>query len=190
MDIKERKAVGRKLFHLTAGTGIAVLIYYNILNYIILLALTITLIAASMLSRKRKIPFFSYMFNRFGKEEEKDWPGKDAVTFLLGITAATVIFPKDIASASIIILSIGDPIAFFIGKYHGKVRHPLGRKTIEGTLAGIITSFIAATLFIEPIQAAIAATAGMASEAVSERYDNLTIPLSSGIALWLIRNII
>ncbi len=183
------KAIDRKLFHLIAGTAIAVLFYYNIINQLILLILTTILILAALLAKDRKIPFFSYMFNRFGKEEEKDWPGKDAVTFILGITASAIIFPTDIASAAMIILSVGDPIAFFVGKYHGKVRHPLGRKTIEGTLAGILAGFGAALPFISPIEAAIASFAGMVAEAISKRNDNITIPLTSGVILWLIRSL-
>ena len=60
-------------------------------------------------------------------------------------------------------------------------------KNIEGTLFGFIFAFLGAMIFVNPIEALIAAMVGMTVEGLpSPINDNLTIPIVSGLILAII----
>jgi len=67
------------------------------------------------------------------------------------------------------------------------------KKLIEGTIAGIILSFVGAVIFVNYKEAFFGAVIGMIVESIELRYknfvvnDNLTIPLFSGLAIYLLR---
>ncbi|RLE42191.1 hypothetical protein DRJ48_04080 [Candidatus Woesearchaeota archaeon] len=67
------------------------------------------------------------------------------------------------------------------------------RKTIEGSLAGLVAGFLGAMLCVAPLEALIAAFVGMVLEVLELRFgwlefeDNLIIPISSGLALHILR---
>ena len=124
----------------------------------------------------------------------KVFPGKGSFFYVLSVLLVLVLFDKDIAMASIIIMALGDSIAPLVGQYYGKIKHPLSdKKFLEGTLAGGIAAFLGALIFISPVEAVFASIAAMIAEGINLKFsgisvnDNISMPLTAGAVIWLLR---
>ena len=72
-----------------------------------------------------------------------------------------------IVYASIAIVAFGDSVSTAAGVLAGKHKLPYsGKKTVEGTVSGIIAAFLASLFFLTPIQAFVGAAGGMLLESV------------------------
>jgi len=91
------------------------------------------------------ITAFTLMMSRQDEAEHFVTP---PAYFALGIVASLLLFPNDIAYASITIVSVGDPVASYIGGRFGRTY--IGSKTLEGFAAGMAASFAAASLWVSP----------------------------------------
>jgi dolichol kinase len=109
------------------------------------------------------------------------------ISFATGILLTLLIFPTDIAYASIAVLTLGDGFACILGKIFGKTPLFFNRKKkLEGTICGFTFAFLGATLFVSPLKALVAAAAGMLAECLPTHIDdNLVTPLTAGTALIL-----
>ena len=190
--------IRRQIFHSLLGLAIIALLVLNIINaWHIFIILVIGGILA-LLSRKYKIPIIRWFLKKFERRSElKKLPGKGPILFFAGILLAMKLFPKDIVLASIAILAFGDSASHLVGKYFGTIKHPLSnKKVLEGSLAGLVFGFITAMFFITPLEALIAAVAGMLIEVleieVNKRLvdDNVTVPLAAGTAVMILRTLI
>jgi dolichol kinase len=114
---------------------------------------------------------------------------------LISACIVIAIFPKLIAVTSFAILIISDISAAIIGRRYGS--HRFLDKTLEGTLAFVVSAVVViaviGTLYRLPaIYFAIAASAalvGALAENLSIRLkmdDNISIPLSIGVVMWLL----
>ncbi len=190
-----RFEVRRQAFHICLGLAIIILLINNILNSLILFIILIIGIIISILSKKFKIPviyFFLKIFER--KDILKTFPGKGTISFLVGCLLVLQLFERDIALASIMILTFGDSVSHLFGWYFGRKKHPLNcLKSIEGNIAGSITGFLGAMLFINPLSAFLASFGAMTAEAVELKMnnkiidDNIIVPLVAGTILYLMR---
>ncbi len=188
--------IKRKLFHITIGIIFVVLIYLNILNILLITILLILAIITSLISRKIKIPIFYWFLIHFERQEYiKKYPGKGAINLLAGVILTLILFDRNLALASILILALGDGVSTIVGKHFGKNKHIINpRKHIEGTIAGIIVSFFAALIFLNYKEALAASIIGMIAEAIELRFngeslidDNIVVPLFSGLAVLVFR---
>jgi dolichol kinase len=186
--------IKRQIFHIYLGLMLMLLIHRNILNsfYILLIILFGAII--SLISTKVNIPVISWFLDNFERQEyRKKFPGKGTIFFFIGVYIVLRLFQKDIALASIMILTLGDSISHLIGKYFGKTKTKLSRKKLlEGTIAGIIMGFIGAILFVPYLEAFIASSIAMLFEAAEIKYlkiidDNITVPVVAAIVIFLIR---
>lgn len=129
-------------------------------------------------------PFLKKILLLVERENEKHLPGKAAIDFTAGILLSIILFypfSKTVSIAALIVLTFGDGFSTALGKKFGKIK-TLGKRTLEGTLAGIIASAIALLPFL-PIQTAIIASiTGMLAEYLPLN-DNYTIPIAAGIAI-------
>lgn len=109
--------------------------------------------------------------------------------WLFSCLLVLLLFDTDIAYASILILAIGDTAAGFVGRKMGRWRNPLNpKKTIEGSLAFFATSLFAAMLFVPTQTAIVVAFVAAVVESLPMRInDNLAVPLSAGLAIYLLR---
>jgi len=190
-----RFEVRRQAFHICLGLAIIILLVNNILNSLILFIILIAGILISILSRKFKIPViysFLKLFER--KDILKTFPGKGTISFLMGCLLVLQLFEKNIALASIIILTFGDSVSHLFGWHFGRKKHPLNcLKSIEGNIAGAITGFLGAMLFVSPLTALLASFGAMTAEAVELRMnnkiidDNIIVPLIAGTIIHLMR---
>ena len=106
------------------------------------------------------------------------------VTLGLGALLALILFPPQIAAASIYALAFGDSAAALVGRFLGRLRPPcLGGKSVEGSLAGFAAAALAAYLVFKDWRAALAM--GLASLLCDglplKDFDNLLLPLAAGL---------
>jgi dolichol kinase len=185
----------RGIFHLVSGIIIILLIRFDFLTKWLLLLLTLVALGISLASKRYKIPFIYWFLEKFDREKDiKKFPGKGAIFYLVGVTLVAFLFPKDIAMASIAVLAVADPFSRFIGIHFGRIKHPFNdAKFTEGAVAGIITGFLAAILFVRPSEAFFAAFFAMIAEGIELKLgmqhvdDNIVIPLVAGVIIWLVR---
>lgn len=192
--VVSRLEIKRQAFHLLCGVAFVVLIYKNILNALGIAIILVIGFILSYLSRERRIPGVDWLLEQFEREENfRKFPGRGAFFYGLGILIVLLLFEKDIVLAAIMILALGDSVSRLIGPY-GMVTNPLNnKKFIEGCVAGIIAGFLGAMLFVNVIEAFLAAFIAMIAEGIEVRFgwqqldDNLVIPIVAGAVIWLVR---
>ena len=196
----------RQLFHIFLGMALVVLLMYGFIGkdfalfnikiiYADILSLIIVGIALSFLSRKVKLPIIYALLQKFERSQDmKRFPGKGIIFYFIGVYISLLLFPKDIAMASIMVLALGDSVSHMFGLHFGRTKHHLSKtKFLEGTIAGFAAGFIGALVFAKPLEAFLASLAAMTAEAISIKIgtkqvdDNLTVPLVAGSAIWLVR---
>ena len=189
-----RLEIKRQSFHILLGLLLIALVYYDILTPLFLAIIIPILIIVSLIIRKVKP---KTVYNLLGFVERKDdleqFPGKGLIAYLIGALLVIILFEKDIAIASIVILALGDSFSRLIGPF-GRIKHPFNNtKFLEGVIAGAIAASLGAMLFIKPIEAIIASTLAMLLEGIDIKLlkfkinDNITIPLIAGFIIWIIR---
>ena len=143
-----------------------------------------------------KVPFIHKLLHFFEREKYlRRFPGRGIFFYLLGSFLVLVLFPFEIAIASIAILAFGDAVTNIIGRNFGNVRILFKpKKSIEGTLAGILAGFFGAMIFttFHPIALLVASSFAMLAEIPHLKFwdfpldDNLIIPVVAGFSLDLI----
>ena len=175
----------RKLVHIIFGLGIAALIWFTPENTALPLLMTGTfagIIFRDALVRGYRIPLISDLIDNLERQNVR--PGKGALYFALSSLFCLILFPNGVVVPAIVTLSVLDGVATLVGYYYG--RHPVaGKKTAEGSLAGILAAAVILLPFVPLIQAAgVAIIAGLV-ELFSPVDDNLTIPVFVCVALML-----
>lgn len=187
----------RKAVHLLLGISIVIFINLEIgfvqqYSRHIFLALLIFMLGLSIICKYTKFSLLVRFLEIFDKPKDlKEFPAKGSVFYLIGTLASLLLFDLKIASASIIILAVGDPLAHFVGRYYGKTKLIINnKKLLEGTLAGTFFGTFAAMFFVPWPIAFFGAAFGMIAEAVELETlhldDNFFIPLVSGAVMTLI----
>ena len=182
----------RKIAHICVGLSIVITYYLDILKPKYLFFSLLIFSIFSILSIKIKIPIISFLLRNF--EREKDFPFKGMLFFLAGCLITIKLFTKDIALASIMILTLGDSTSFLFGAFLGKIKFKLNNlKNLEGILAGIFFGFIGSLFFVNITEGFFSSLVAMFIEGVgvklgvSDLDDNLIIPLVAGTVIYLIR---
>ena len=188
--------VRRQALHTIIGLALAVFVWeYTQLWYVILIiaaaGLGLSYAIKSVSSLRKLAVGLLELVER--KEELKKFPGKGAIMLFIGAGITAAIFRKE-AVAGIAILAVGDSISPLAGRLFGRTNHKwifARKKTWEGTVAGFVFASAAAAFFMPIWTAIIAATAGMAVEAINVRIlgrkvdDNLTVPVVAAAAIWV-----
>ncbi len=116
--------------------------------------------------------------------------------YLASVILAILIFPRPVATLSILFLACGDPIASLFGILYGHhgPRFESG-KTWIGTAAGIVTCTLLSLIFLSsfsisyPTYWAVSLIGGLIGGTAEllplDMDDNFTIPVASGFVLWL-----
>jgi dolichol kinase len=130
------------------------------------------------------------------RSHEVDYKKKNlngATYVLLSALICVIVFPKVFVITSFSILIISDSMAALVGRKFGK--HKLFSKSWEGTLAFFVSASIV-VLFTPKLQGIVleyligifAGMVGAIVENISFGYadDNLTIPISISLAMWLL----
>ena len=186
---------GRQIFHIFLGIFLVVLLLYDFIDKKIILIIIIVGSILSYLSKKARIPVIYNLLETFERKEEiKKFPGKGIIFYFTGVYVVLILFSRDIAMASIMILALGDSISHLYGLHYGKIKYPLSKtKFLEGTIAGFVGGFLGAVIFAKPLEALFASLAAMLVEAIEVKIgaeqidDNLIVPFVAGAVIWLIR---
>jgi dolichol kinase len=199
-SISYKSEILRKGIHLCSlSIPIAYIFTDRILALQIILPLTSIMVIADILSKREGV-FNKLIFGFLGalmRKHEKESKGfvlNGASWVLISASLCIFIFPKVITVISFTILIISDLLAALIGRKFGRM--PLFDKSWEGTFAFIGSAFIVVGIYFYVFSAPltllymgfIASVFGGFVEAGSKMMnidDNISIPISIGIILWL-----
>ena len=187
--------VKRKIGHIGTGLFIVTTYYYGILTQKYLFFLLILFCILSLGSLNFKIPVADFLLRNFERGKYiKRFPFKGMIFFLGGCLLVIKIFPKDIALASIMILTFGDSVSYLVGTFLGKTKLIFNRmKKLEGILAGMLFAFLGSIIFVGFIEGFFASLFAMIVEGagfkigVSDIDDNFIVPLVAGTVIYLFR---
>jgi len=173
----------RQVVHLVFGLGIAgfVLLFDRDLALaVLMIALFGGSILSDAVSRGYTIPVISRILA--GLERRDAVPGRGALFFAIGALFCLVFFPKGIAFAGLVVLSLLDSVTTLVGVRFGRTRI-YNHKSLEGTSAGIVVTAVVLSLIVpQPIALLTAAIAGLA-ELASPVDDNLVVPVVACLVL-------
>ncbi len=164
----------------------------------VLIPMAVVAVALDLLSRKKDSWANKFVFGFFGgmlrkhERKKKKLLLNGASWVLISAVLTVLIFPKVIAVIAFLILIVSDMSAALIGRKWGKTM--LGRKSLEGTLAFIVSGFLVVILvgylFNANIYFYIAGLLGAVIGGLAELYakqlkldDNLSIPMGVGITM-------
>ena len=190
-----KQELWRQVLHIIIGLVTIILLYFDLLSSLSIFLLIIVGIVSSFLSKRIWLPFFSFFLKHLEREKQKKvFPGKGLIFFFIGVLLVIKLFDKDIALASIMILTLGDSISHIIGGKFGTLRNLFNwesKKLFEGTLAGAIAGFLGALLFVPVSLAFVGSFVAMIAEVMkidfndTELDDNLVVPLIAGTVMFL-----
>jgi dolichol kinase len=127
--------------------------------------------------------------SRFLREQEKHGLIGSSY-FVLGVLLVIIVFPKEVAIASLYILIICDATAGIVGSSWGRIR--IFNKTLEGSLAFFISGmiFVGFTMRDNLLWGTLAVLGGALVELIPTGLDdNFTIPVVAGgilaIGFWI-----
>ena len=143
-------------------------------------------------------PTADWFYKTFGwllRSKEQDTRKKrlnGATHVLLSATLCVLVFPKLITITAFSILIISDSVAALVGRKFGK--HVFFKKTLEGSIAFFLSAIVVVLVapkaeytYGEYAIGVVASAVGAVIEALSiDVDDNLSIPLSIGITMWVL----
>ena len=137
-----------------------------------------------------------WLFEHFkGYTKDKEIARISTTTLFLIASALTIlVFPPGVAIASVLFLTVGDPVAEIVGVSYGRLKILRG-KTLEGTLAGAAACLLAGAplLLVDRLGLDLPTLAiGAAAAAITELLpfpidDNFTVPLGASLAMLIAR---
>lgn len=176
----------RQLSHLLFGVLIAAFIYLGPVSLVLAVLSSCVFVGflfSDAIIRGYYIPLISVIVGHL--ERDVEYPGKGTLVFLITALFVTAVFPAPAAALSILVLAVLDSVTTLAGITFG--RHKIYQnKSAEGTVAGIIVTFIVLLFFIHPGIALITACIAGITELFSPVDDNMTIPLVAGITLMVL----
>jgi dolichol kinase len=133
----------------------------------------------------RRMPVITSFTLRMSRPQETERFIVRPVYLAVGVILALLLFPTKIAYASICIVAVGDPVAAYVGGKFGG-RHIRPNKTLEGLIAGLVLSFLVASIIVYPVAAFAGAAGAMLMELLDIPDDNLTMPIAAGALILLV----
>jgi dolichol kinase len=106
--------------------------------------------------------------------------------YLLGGALVWTLFPPAHAVSGLLVLALADPVASVVGRIWGT--SPLGKGSVQGSLAFFASAWLVlAYMTGRPLAAAVVAGGVAVVEILPGLVDdNLAVPLSTGVLLWLV----
>ena len=188
--------IARKIMHILMGILTVLAYYYNLIRPLTVFLIIIAGVLASLLSKRVKIPVLHFFLIHLEREEHRTtFPGKGFIFFFIGVLFVMQLFPKNIALASIMILTFGDSISHIVGEQFGQIKNIFNgksKKLFEGTIAGTVCGFLAALFFVPFTPAFLGSFAAMVAEVIqidlnqTQIDDNLIVPLIAGTVMHLV----
>lgn len=132
--------------------------------------------------------FYEKILGKLLRPDERGKKLNGATLLLLGFLLVTILFEKEIAIISMLILAVSDSLAALVGLSIGKIKWY--GKTLEGSLTFFIVSFLIMSYFTDKTEinffgAALLTIVELASGKLN---DNLTIPIVSGLFFTFVKD--
>lgn len=179
----------RQFVHVVFGILVVVLFSLNLINLWVVLGLILLNVIFFLFRLRWHIPLiesFMKLFERPNEVNHKEGP----LAYLVGMFVVLFLFDQSIALASIMVLALGDGASTVFGKLLGKTRIPWSKKTVEGSMFGIIFAFAGAVFFVKPVHAIIAVVAALLVESFDadlfDISDNILMPVVTGVVLTIL----
>ena len=134
----------------------------------------------------RYVPVLSDIKEKAFRTRDVDHFAKAPVTLALGAMGALALYPMPAAAIAIYALAFGDTAACLVGKSFGRTQIPCTDKTWAGSAACFATVFMLAfhATGCSITKTAVVALAATLTELLPIKdYDNLLIPLVTGLML-------
>ncbi len=187
--------VKRGIVHIFVGLSVAVLAFVLSRGVVLVLMGSATFVFLLIDLLRLRLPWMSSWFQALFQPFLRDYEASrltGASFLLVACLVSLTAFNREVAVLAISFLAVGDPIAGMVSERFGKTR--LFRKTLEGALAclaaclatGLVWYYVGLNvpLMIVIVGAVCAAIAESLPLPVD---DNITIPLFSGLMMWLMQ---
>jgi len=197
LNEKQVFEIRRKTFHIIFGALTGAMIYLlpelTVIS-ILLLILFSSILSSIFVKQGVRIPLLSWVIGLFEREQDLEYmPMKGSIFFTSGALCSVIVFSREIASASVLILAFGDGAATIVGVTAGRTKHLHNiKKSLEGSISGLIAGFFGAALLLPSGLAFAGALAGTIIESFDLRVghlaidDNLLIPVTCGAVMTLL----
>jgi dolichol kinase len=120
-------------------------------------------------------------------ERKNELPFSGAITFYMGCFLVTLLFPITIAIASITVLALSDSLSTIMGTFFGEHKLSINKKkSWEGSIIFFVTTTMILLFFANPVKALTVSLIATFVEMLPRIDDNLTVPLVTGLLMWLI----
>ena len=187
------KELIRKSLHLLIACTPSLAFLIGTQSTIFLLALGVLFytIAEYLRMSGSRIPIISRITELAMRDRDADHFVLGPVTLGIGAMLTLMLYPNPAATIGIYALAFGDGLSSLTGKMFGTIRIPFsGGKSIEGSLTcflAVLVSIIVLVPIIPPRQAIyIALIATFLEVLPSKDYDNLLLPVGTGLATILL----
>ena len=180
----------RRATHMASGVCIAAVVHFGdpdsavpVVGLACAAAVAVTLDVMRLRSAALNTVFFRW-FRALASPREARRP-VSSTWYVIGALATVTIAPPSWSVPAILVLAVADPVASVVGRLWG--RRPLGKGTWEGSAAFYAVSVALLTPFFGvPVALAAGALAAAAEVAPTGIDDNLTVPLATLLALWVV----
>ncbi len=187
----------RKVYHVVSASIIPLVYFYNPLHqsdadlrHTLLWVLVSTFVSFFSLDwlRLNDQRFNSQFMKLFSvlirRTEQNKFNGATFLCFAFSLVV--FLFPRTVAITAMLFLSLGDTAAELGGLYFGRLK--IFRRSAEGTFSFFAVAFAIAWALVGDWRIALlSAAAGALIELFSfEVDDNLTVPIGSACAIWLV----
>lgn len=179
------KEIQRKFIHIMGMVVVPLDFYFGfaVPCTLVLILSCLYMLSEYMRIKKKHFP----MMQKITKLASRNYcTGKtDYAPLLLaaGVLIPLAIFPAPISYCAIIAVVLGDGFASLVGKSFGRHKW-IFKKSLEGTGAGFVITFVGCVFFISPELALVSSGIAMSVEFLPlGKFDNLVIPLVVGIVL-------
>ena len=183
-----KNEIYRKSIHLSSLIIPAIYAFVNYSTFIYLISI-ITILVTILDMLRQKNSYVKYLFNKIFYLSIREYEINNfmSATYLLyGFLSISLIFNQKIVIISMLITCISDSIAALFGIKYGRIKL-LHNKTFEGTFLFCLSAyFIISILDFNIFKSMLfCMLIGSVELSTPTKYDNLTVPISSSIILYI-----
>ena len=186
--IIEDLEVRRKIFHLLAILLWLLPLYFFptwltvLLFFLVLLINLLTVLKAG----EKSLKLYYKMVYSLEREKNYKRPGIQALWANVGICLSFLFFGKYPAMVSVVVLAVGDALASIVGIKYGRRKIWGTNRSLEGTTAFFLFSFLVLLPFLGFVKALIVSFSSALVEALPLKLDdNFTVPVVAGLVYYL-----
>lgn len=134
-----------------------------------------------------RLPVLNFVTRLCVRSSERRRFALAPLTLSLGVILSLILFSRTIACIVIIIVACADSVATIVGMFYGRVKVPYNRKkSVEGSIAFLVSAFICSIFYLPLGIALIVSLVSCIIETLPIEFDNISIPLGTGLFLGLI----